>query len=507
LGVDDIAKTLNDNPCCELPLGPKNNVMFVISNEKNINMRSLKLRSEFPDDMGAWKTIGASCAVTYLTLIGNHHRQLIKTKAGLYIIPGKNKTLLNPQPDENSIIILHRYYLQNKSDTNFRKRISYFTSYPANDTITQKALVEYLGVFSGDLKCHGNAVHYSRPYVRTDPRVLNAIRDRPKSTPAEVYTDMCTENPALAPRDIVQVKNTRYNVKRQEREIKYGKAAKCINLADNVELVLNMVGNHPFVQRAVYDSQKTPMFILHTADQLADLNNCLSKGDCVIGIDRTFNLGQCFVTITVFKHSAVIRNVTQEHPIFFGPMFLHWNGSRETYHTFFSYLSARLNVNNINQIEHAVSNMLIFGSDEEKGITSALKECFPKSLNILCTRHVKENLIRYLRDKVGMSNRKRDTLVEQIFHGDSCLMSSVNVDSYDAKCISILADIGEVEVIQYLEKQIFPSLKNNIVAREHYVTLPKTWTNNNCESANNILKRAAKWTPKQLPELVDMLYR
>ena len=43
-----------------------------------------------------------------------------------------------------------------------------------------------------------------------------------------------------------------------------------------------------------------------------------------------------------FKHLAVTRQATDDHPIFAGPMFLHGNSDFMSYHTFFSHLSALL---------------------------------------------------------------------------------------------------------------------------------------------------------------------
>ena len=40
----------------------------------------------------------------------------------------------------------------------------------------------------------------------------------------------------------------------------------------------------------------------------------------VIGIDRTFNLGPCFVTALVYKNKSAVRKTNNEHPIFLGPV-------------------------------------------------------------------------------------------------------------------------------------------------------------------------------------------
>ena len=66
-----------------------------------------------------------------------------------------------------------------------------------------------------------------------------------------------------------------------------------------------------------------------------------SDNDHILDVDRTFNLGAVFVTNIVYKNTKVMRKETGEHPIFIGPLFLHWDGSYLNYHAFFSHVKAR----------------------------------------------------------------------------------------------------------------------------------------------------------------------
>jgi len=116
--------------------------------------------------------------------------------------------------------------------------------YPGDPQITTKALIEYFGTFSFSLVSHGNVKYtIDRPYVCSHLEVIAAIKKQNGKGPTAIFNELWEDGSFLGPRDIRQIKNTRAHIKR-----KLGKAS--ANLADNVETMLNFVGQHPFVQRS-----------------------------------------------------------------------------------------------------------------------------------------------------------------------------------------------------------------------------------------------------------------
>ena len=94
------------------------------------------------------------------------------------------------------------------------------------------------------------------------------------------------------------------------------------NVADDIQCVISMCGTHPYVKQVITNAGTTPTTILYADDGMSDMKNVfLNHPDTILGVDRTFNLGNIFLTSTVFKHPALIRNVTGEHPILQGPLF------------------------------------------------------------------------------------------------------------------------------------------------------------------------------------------
>ena len=84
---------------------------------------------------------------------------------------------------------------------------------------------------------------------------------------------------------------------------------------------------HPFVQSVGTSKGKVSTVILYTDEMIQDIQRCCASSDrgeaTVLGIDKTFNLGDVHVTATAYKNITVTRSSTGEHPIFAGPMFLH----------------------------------------------------------------------------------------------------------------------------------------------------------------------------------------
>ena len=90
----------------------------------------------------------------------------------------------------------------------------------------------------------------------------------------------------------------------------------------------------------------------------------------VLGVNKTFNLTELHVTTTVFKNQAVVRETTGEHPLFFGPAFIHGHSTKVVFSSFFGHIAHSLQV--------VDTSSLIIGSDDEKALTKAVKEAFPK---------------------------------------------------------------------------------------------------------------------------------
>ena len=101
-----------------------------------------------------------------------------------------------------------------------------------------------------------------------------------------------------------------------------------------------------------------------------------------------------------YKNQRVARSNNNEHPLFLGPIFLHRDATFETYHTFLSTVKASLcKKSDIEKIEISTNKEIVFGSDEETRLTSAIESVFPSSTRTLYTKHLKDNVLAYMKNK------------------------------------------------------------------------------------------------------------
>ena len=275
------------------------------------------------------------------------------------------------------------------------------------------------------------------------------------------------------------------------------------NTADDVQNVMNMIStSHPFLKEIVQTSGKPPNLICYTEHQLKHFSSAVKTS--VIGVDRTFNLGPCYVTTTVFQEKKLQRKGTNTNPIILGPLYLHWDGAFHTYQRFFTHLASVLGT----EIESSLlsTNDMVIGTDEEKALVKALKSSFPESKLTLCTRHLGENFKRHLKNKVGMNEKNSKKVVDDIFGENGLISADTTVD--------LTSKISEIEtkytnsVGPYLSEKVIPTIKEYIYnVRKYDNKVPLHWKNNNCESLNHILKLNQNWTPNRLPELIQNLHK
>ena len=106
---------------------------------------------------------------------------------------------------------------------------------------------------------------------------------------------------------------------------------------------------------------------------------------------------------------------------------------------------------------------------------------------------------------MGKTSDLRKELYAALF-GTGGLVDCNDVVSFDAQTEKIHAGVlkeAPAEFQVYFERKLVGVMRDNVVVGPGF----NRWTNNNCESANHVLKQAIQWNPKQIPELIDILQR
>lgn len=126
---------------------------------------------------------------------------------------------------------------------------------------------------------------------------------------------------------------------------------------------------------------------------------------------------------------------------------------------------------------------------------------FPRASIVVCSRHVKQNTVRKLDSLLGKKSHERKELFDAIY-GSAGLMSCSDISSFDATVQQLVQGImvrSPPQFTAYFEGHVVPLLRANAAAGRN------TWTNNNCEAVNHVLKQYTQWRPQQLPDLVIQL--
>lgn len=314
---------------------------FIVDNSNNVEKRAAGTKSEFWDDCGAWKH--ASCPTALFIQKDDKLVSVIKRK-GQYCLEKMVQrkrvyTPCEPQPHSHDLLEVRKTYQTLKAPDSqkkksFKRRISRFGNIPAGLSFIPPsfALVEYIGTFP-PRRLHGNVKNpdAKKLGIKTKPTVREELKEHLKHNSAktvERQMNAKTSDDFEKQRDSIQLKNLKYNIER--------KGVANSNAADHVIAVEELTKTHDFVQNVQHmKGINHPVVTLYNEQQMTDIKRfcCRDKGS-VLGIDKTYNLGEFHVTTTVYKDLSVVRRSTMDHPICFGPTFIHTSSTTKAYSAF-----------------------------------------------------------------------------------------------------------------------------------------------------------------------------
>jgi len=142
----------------------------------------------------------------------------------------------------------------------------------------------------------------------------------------------------------------------------------------------------------------------------------------VLSFNRTFNLGAIYVRIAVYKNLGLVRQHSNEHPIFIAPIILHGHSDTMTYSFYFTHIATMLLVCSFLQ--------LAIGSDEELAMHKAMAYACMGALNITCTRLLQSNADKKLDSLINSRSTIRRSIHDAIF-GIGGLTSYTDVIVFD----------------------------------------------------------------------------
>ncbi len=269
--------------CTQKPTGVQTFASFII------DLTRVNLKDLAADDNGVWVT--SMPRRTYE----------LKRKHGV-IQSLKHIPKVTAEIDRRNVITICRQYGTHQATPEFRRII---TTVIDNKGVTKpRAVVQYF--FQGGrkipvhLESHGNSKRKERPYYRTQPSTLQAIKEKCKAVTTSVaYSEVFEaaggiqncKSMSEEPRNKSQVYNACKSVKSETGQGK-----------DEIFDLLSLLKEHQAMEDGGFLKEvqigSTPCAILASKRQLDNVVTycCQPNQFSVFGIDATFELGDFYVT-------------------------------------------------------------------------------------------------------------------------------------------------------------------------------------------------------------------
>ena len=140
-----------------------------------------------------------------------------------------------------------------------------------------------------------------------------------------------------------------------------------------------------------------------------------------IDVDTTYNLGNFFVSPTSYRNTVLEIRRTRKTSSFCS-VIVHYRCDTDSYRELLGFIRQEL----------GESAQITIGSGGERGIQSAVKEIFPNSIHLHCTRHVKKNIERHLlKSQLTLEDRQR--LLELMFDTPASLIQLQTEHQYNER--------------------------------------------------------------------------
>ena len=187
------------------------------------------------------------------------------------------------------------------------------------------------------------------------------------------------KSPADIPRDRTQISNFHRN---QQSKVADDLTALILHTKEEFKT------ENPFL-REIIAAPELKVFLANE-QQLIDIRRfcCNPTNAGILGVDMTFNCGEFYVTLTVYRHKMLITDAGVE-PCFIGPVLIHQS---KTFESYFSLPSLMI------KYSPELKDLQAMGTDGESALINAMKVNFPFTLHLLCDLHMRENFERYLKN-------------------------------------------------------------------------------------------------------------
>ena len=456
--------------CKEKPVSVRSNAVFIV------DLESIDVRSLYADDNGVWT----------VSTPRRYFRVLMED--------GRVNDISSAHKDDYTHLLKRQYGKHHatfvEKGVHFQRIIS--TVQNKKGQRCRYAVVQYIlrDGFETDIVVHphGNTRKTKRPFFKTDPTLLEKIKEEPlESKPKRVYTQLMEDSggplystsASTEPRNVQQIYSIRKALKESQKE-------------DDFTHLLSQVKESAFVHDLTIDS-KSVQYVLASEKQLKDLEVFCTNPEkySVFCIDSTYNVGNFYVTNTCFQNFKIVHadgKYRGRHPYEIGPTFVHTERGTNNFVGFFSSL-VRMNP--------CLKNIQAIGSDGDEAVMNSILICFQDAKNLLCSAHKKDDIQRKLKKDFLVRDAVVSHILADVFGraqgaiSEQGLIDSMSNTEFDGKLMRLNATWeclcpGFHEWFLRYEAESFKlHLIRGITQSAH---LEGHFTNNQTESVNNNVK-------------------
>ena len=371
--------------------------------------------------------------------------------------------------------------------------------------------------FEPKIQPHGNSKQ-QKPYYPTLPSTLAAIANDsggPKEIISKVSASvggvLAANDPCSLPRNEQQVTD----LKRHRKHPQSGHGV--VSNTDELGIVMHKAyiedGESCFIREV--RMFKEPAVIVAFDRQLSDMEKFCTNEDefGIMTIDPTFSLGAFDVTISTYRQLLLQCKRSSEHPVFIGPVMIHYKKSFASYLFFASSLIG---------LRPGLSNLLCFGTDGEEALYGAFKQVFPKAMHLLCSIHFRRNIKAKLHD-LKIQEDNQEVVISDIFGKQVAmqqiegLLDSEDIEEFEKgfemllkKWINMEGENGPLHTFgkwfyQYKSAIVKNSMLKSIRRKARLGDPPLQFTTNASESINAVLKHKVDYKKNELPDFLDKL--
>ena len=252
------------------------------------------------------------------------------------------------------------------------------------------------------------------------------------------------------------------------------------------------------------------IIVLHTdrmTDNIANFCCCENQSfKSIFATDFTFELGEYFVLISVYKNTSLYVKKTNRCPTMIGPAMISHKKDAKTMKIFYDSI--------LSSCPGLGPHLKVIGSDGEKSIMNESCAAFPASVLLLCMRHAQQNIERKLIElKVPDKQKKR--IKEDLFGSlvSKGLVYCADIDAFEEFASNIL-DAWATEnddrvdaFAEYFRRHKLNQFKYHVsraaVSSAGIVDCPEFFYNNACEFMNRLVKDWQKREKLDVKEFVE----